>query len=79
MRCDAGQWSPDGLCFAVWEGPLEYGVCLYSADGEYLSRYSAYSGALGIKSVAWSPSGQLLAIGSYDQVPHPWAGYGVRA
>lgn len=54
---------------AAWEGPLEYGVCLYSADGEYLSRYSAYSGALGIKSVAWSPSGQLLAIGSYDQVP----------
>lgn len=62
------QWSPDGSCIAVWEGPLDYGVCLYSADGEYLSQYSAYSGALGIKCVAWAPSGQLLAIGSYDEV-----------
>ena len=39
-----------------------------SAEGEYLAQYSAYSGALGVKSVAWAPSGQLVAVGSYDQV-----------
>ena len=61
------QWSPDGSCLAVWDSPLEYGVCLYAADGEYLAQYSAYTGALGVKAVAWAPSGQLLAVGSFDQ------------
>ena len=29
--------------------------------------YSAYDDALGIKTVRWSPTGQLLAVGSFDQ------------
>ena len=29
--------------------------------------YSAYQDALGVKAVTWSPSGQFLAVGSYDQ------------
>lgn len=36
-------------------------------DGTPLARYRAYEDALGVKSVAWAPSGQLLAVGSYDQ------------
>ncbi len=32
-----------------------------------MSSYSAYEWSLGIKSVAWSPSSQFLAIGSYDE------------
>ena len=32
-----------------------------------MSSYSAYEYGLGIKSVKWSPSSQLLAVGSYDQ------------
>lgn len=32
-----------------------------------LSAYSAYEWSLGVKSVAWSPSSQFLAIGSYDE------------
>lgn len=36
-------------------------------DGTPLVRYRAYEDALGVKSVAWAPSGQLLAVGSYDQ------------
>ena len=43
-------------------------VVVYGLDGRVLTSYRAYSDALGIKSVAWSPSGQLLAVGSYDQV-----------
>jgi WD40 repeat protein len=45
----------------------QYRVLIYSVDGTQMSSYSAYEHALGVKSVAWSPSGQLLAIGSFDQ------------
>ena len=43
-------------------------VLVCGLDGKCLTCYRAYSDALGVKSVAWSPSGQLLAVGSYDQV-----------
>ena len=42
-------------------------MLLYSVDGRCLATYSAYDWALGVKSVAWSPTSQFLAIGSYDQ------------
>lgn len=31
-------------------------------------KYQAYESGLGVKSVSWSPCGQFLAIGSYDQM-----------
>ena len=46
---------------------LQYKMLLYSVDGRCLATYSAYDWALGVKSVAWSPTSQFLAIGSYDQ------------
>lgn len=46
---------------------LQYKVLLYSLDGRLLSTYSAYEWSLGVKAVAWSPSSQFLAIGSYDE------------
>ncbi|XP_053256605.1 WD repeat-containing protein WRAP73 isoform X2 [Podarcis raffonei] len=46
---------------------LRYKVLLYSLDGRLLSTYCAYEWSLGIKSIAWSPSSQFLAIGSYDE------------
>jgi WD40 repeat protein len=61
------QWSPDGSCIAVWDSPLHDGVCLYTPEGEYLAQYSCQAASLGIRTVAWSPSSQLLAIGSSDQ------------
>jgi WD40 repeat protein len=51
---------------AVWDSSLEYLVLVYSPDGRLIERYSAYEGALGIKSVAFSPSSQFLALGSFD-------------
>ena len=66
MRYSA-QWSPDGSCIAVWDGPLQDGVCLYTPEGEYLAQYSAHAASLGVRTVAWAPSGQLLAIGSFDE------------
>lgn len=41
---------------------------MYSPDGRCLFKYSAYDNALGLKTVAWSPCGQFLGCGSYDQV-----------
>ena len=32
-----------------------------------MSKYQPEQATLGAKSVAWTPSGQLLAIGGYDQ------------
>ncbi|XP_040507062.1 WD repeat-containing protein WRAP73 isoform X4 [Gallus gallus] len=46
---------------------LRYKILLYSLDGRLLSTYQAYEWSLGIKSIAWSPSSQFLAIGSYDE------------
>eukprot|EP00069_Balaena_mysticetus_P011953 bmy_21478T0 len=45
---------------------LRYKILLYSLDGRLLSTFCAYEWSLGIKSVAWSPSSQFLAVGSYD-------------
>ena len=62
-------WSPNGGCIAAWESAL-YGhqLTVFTPEGECLTSYSAYRDLLGIKAVAWSPSGQLLALGDYDQV-----------
>ena len=42
-------------------------MLFYSPTGELLGRVEAYSNALGVKSIAWSPDGSLLSVGSYDQ------------
>lgn len=44
-------------------------VVVHSADdGSCLGTHSAYDDALGIKAACWSPGGDVLAVGSYDQV-----------
>ena len=62
-------WSPDGACLAAWDTCLTYKLSVFTPDGQMLTAYSAYQNALGIKAIEWSPSGQLLAVGSFDQVP----------
>jgi len=61
------EWSPDDSAIVVWDSLLEYKVLIYSPDGRCLFKYLAYESGLGVKSVAWSPCGQFLAVGSYDQ------------
>ena len=61
------RWSPDSGLLAVWDCVLDYKVLLYRMDGHCLATYSAYEHALGVKTVAWAPSGQFLAIGSFDE------------
>ncbi|XP_057482621.1 uncharacterized protein LOC130769343 [Actinidia eriantha] len=62
------EWSPDDSFIVIWDSSLEYKVLIYSPDGRCLSKYQAYESGLGVKSVSWSPCGQFLAVGSYDQM-----------
>ena len=61
------KWSPDGRVLCVWEHCLWYKILIYTIDGRCLSTFKAYDWALGVKKVAWSPTSQFLAVGSYDQ------------
>ncbi|KAK0596388.1 hypothetical protein LWI29_015257 [Acer saccharum] len=62
------EWSPDDSTLVIWDSLMEYKVLIYSPDGRCLSKYQAYESGLGVKSVSWSPCGQFLAVGSYDQM-----------
>ncbi|KAJ1336681.1 hypothetical protein BSLG_007000 [Batrachochytrium salamandrivorans] len=64
---DGIAWSPDGRFIVAWEPNIEYTIYIYYPDGRLVHKYSAYDSGLGVKSVRWSPSGQFLAVGSYDQ------------
>lgn len=55
-----------GGVLAVWDSPLQYLVALYSMSGHCMARFSAYEMALGVWDVGWAPSGQFLAITSFD-------------
>lgn len=61
-------WSPDDSAICVWDYVVNYKVCVYQPDGrKCLKEYSAYADALGVKTLTWAPSSQILAVGSYDQ------------
>lgn len=61
-------WSPDSNSLALWE-TLYYGprIVVVSTDGKVLfeKAWESQSG-LGVRSVKWSPSGSVLAIGTFD-------------
>ena len=65
------KWSPNGNVLCVWDSCVTYKILLYAMDGHCISSYSAFSEisefSLGIKCVSWSPTGQFLAIGSFDE------------
>ncbi|GLE00672.1 hypothetical protein PINS_up009460 [Pythium insidiosum] len=64
--CVEVQWSPDNSTIAVRDSHIEYRVLVYASNGSLLAKYQAYENALGLKTMAWSSSGQFLALGSYD-------------
>ncbi|THH10929.1 hypothetical protein EW145_g995 [Phellinidium pouzarii] len=63
--------SPTGKHIAVWEGPLEFKLCILSLPGTLLSTYIPQPDTgLGIRCVAWHPSGSFIAVGGYDDKIH---------
>lgn len=51
---------------AIADNTLEYRVLFYTAEGTLLSKYEAYKDALGLRTMSWSPGGDFIALGSYD-------------
>jgi WD40 repeat protein len=45
----------------------KYKVIVYNTEGMCLNKFQPQKWSLGVKVVNWSPSGQLLAVGGYDQ------------
>jgi len=59
--------SPTGNNIAVWDGPLEYKLCIFTLPGTLLSSFTpSPDPGLGIRCVSWHPSGSFIAIGGYD-------------
>ena len=61
------KWSPDGGAICAVDTVLQYQVLVYKPTGELVQTYRPYEDALGVKSLSWSPNGNLLALGSYDE------------
>lgn len=64
-------WSPDGQWLALWDAASAgYKVLILTADGHLYKTYNggqdADSLSLGAKTLKWSPSGEILAIGDFD-------------
>jgi WD40 repeat protein len=66
--CQIIKFSPNNELIACVDSYLDYAILIYTSDGRKVMRYSAYEYALGIRTIAWSPSSTFLAIGSYDEV-----------
>ncbi|KAG8896531.1 hypothetical protein FRB99_008852 [Tulasnella sp. 403] len=63
--------SPNGNHLAVWEGPLEYKLHILSLVGNVLATFTPpepdVALGLGIRAVAWHPSGGFIAVGGWDE------------
>ncbi|EKM54295.1 uncharacterized protein PHACADRAFT_123237 [Phanerochaete carnosa HHB-10118-sp] len=63
--------SPAGNVLAVWEGPLEYKIYIVTVAGDLLGTFSPEPDrGLGIRSVAWHPSGTYLVVAGWDDKIH---------
>lgn len=60
-------WAKDDTMIIVWDTPLENKLLIYSATQGLMLKHEPYQNALGYKNVNFSPCGQFLTAGSYDE------------
>lgn len=60
-------WAKDDTAIIVWDNPIECRLLVYSATQGLLAQHIPYENALGYRTVDFSPNGQFLAAGAYDQ------------
>jgi WD40 repeat protein len=63
------QWSPNEDVLCLWENCYEYKIVFYSLDGKMLNMYKPENERLllGVRCAQWSPTGQILVVGDYDE------------
>ena len=66
------RWSPDGRWLAIWDATSGgYNILVYTADGNLFRTYNGgqtpHNIGLGIKSIAWHPNADVLAVGDYNE------------
>ncbi|KAJ1647425.1 WD repeat-containing protein wrap73 [Coemansia erecta] len=61
------KWSPDGLHIVAWDTASSFCVIVVNVAGIIKRQYQPEDEGLGIRTCAWSPTGQLLALGGYDR------------
>ncbi|KAJ1724740.1 hypothetical protein LPJ53_001023 [Coemansia erecta] len=59
------RWSPDGLHLCLWGGAATWCLAVVNLAG-VVKRVEAVEDRLGVRDVAWSPTGQLLAVEGVD-------------
>ncbi|KAJ2059554.1 hypothetical protein GGI17_004322 [Coemansia sp. S146] len=60
------KWSPDGLHLVAWDLAGNFCAVVVNVGGIVKRVYTEDVG-LGVRSCEWAPSGQLMALGGYDQ------------
>ena len=65
--------SPTGNYLAIWEGPLDYKLYIYNLAGQQVATFEPEEiTTLGIRTVAWHPSGLFVAVGGWDDRVPPF-------
>ncbi|CEP09942.1 hypothetical protein [Parasitella parasitica] len=64
------KWSPNNMYIAAWDNCLYHKLLVYRQDGSLIKSYSGYEFGLGIKSVHWNPTSQIVALGNFDDTIH---------
>lgn len=63
------KWSLDGCWLAVWDAAsMGTKIVIHTSDGQHFKTYNGRDEDLdvGVRSVAWSPTSQILGIGNHD-------------
>ena len=65
-------WSADDRFFICWDTPCNFKLEVFSMEGSMVKSVDTERCAMGIRSLAISPSQKLLSVGSYDECLRFW-------